>query len=476
MSAGFWAAALRLLFRASTTVRTVILARLLSPDDFGLMAIATLAILLLERFTQIGIDSALVQRSDDIRPYLDTAWTLQIAIAFGTASILALSAPAIAAFFDAPESQAVIQVLAIAVLLRGFVNIGVVTFVKELEFNRFFLFQVAERGTEIVVSITAAIILRNVWALVLGVVASAVAKVIASFIISRYRPRLAWVRSKVSDIVHFGKWILAGNILNYATANIDDILVGRALGVQALGLYRMAYNFSQAVATEVAQVTNQVAFPTYSKLQDSVDRLRAAYLGTLHLVSFVGFPLAIGTILVASDFAIGVLGDQWAPIVVPLQLLAIAGLARGLGATIGPLFQSQGRPEIPPIFSLIKLAIFVVFLYPAIEWRGLDGAAALVAIAATTTGVPALIVAFRHVRARTQDAIQSIVFPALNTLIMVPPVLLVGAVIPRDTFLAFLALAITGVATYGLAVLATSRWTAYRAPSDLIDRIRGAAA
>jgi len=474
MSAGFWAAALRVVVRGSLTIRTIILARLLVPDDFGLMAIATLSILLVERFTESGIDSALVQRRDDIRKYLNTAWTMQIVRSLVMAASLAIAAPFIAGFFNEPDATSIIRILSIGVLLKGFTNIGAVFFVKELRFDRYFILELSGKGLDVVVSIAYALVYPTVWALVFGVLAGTLARLATSYMIHDYRPRLEWIWDHVKKLFDFGKWILVSNIINYASGNLDDLMVGRALGIQALGFYRMAYNFSQAVATEVTQVTNQVAFPTYSKIQNSLDRLRTAYMGSLHLVSFIGFPLAVGTILVAADFTLGVLGNRWEPIIVPLQLLSVAGLMRGAGATIGPLFQSQGRPDIPPRFALAKVALLAIFLWPAITRSGLEGAALVVAVTATITGVAALAAAFRMVRATASDIIQAIGFPALNTVVMSVAVLGARALMSAENLGTFVALSLVGIVAYLASVAFSMRVLHYKAPASLLARVRTA--
>ncbi|MCL1594637.1 MAG: oligosaccharide flippase family protein [Actinomycetia bacterium] len=477
MSAGFWAAALRIILRFSMIIRTVILARILAPEDFGLMAIATLAIALLERFTQSGFESALVQQTDDIEPYLNTAWTLQIVRALSMAGVLVLAAPLIASFFNAPEAVRILQVMAVAVAIKGFQNIAVVTFIKELQFDKYFILQIASRGTDIIVSIAAALILGNVWALVIGVVSGSIVRLIVSYAIHSYRPRIRWVWSQVKQLFNFGKWILLNQILGYASGNLDDILVGRLLGVQALGFYRMAFNFSQAVATEVTQVTNQVAFPTYSKLQNAAGKLRNAYMGTVHLVAFLGFPIAIGTVLVAPDLTYGILGDKWAPIIVPMQLLSVSGLVRGISATAGPLFQSQGRPDIPPRYTFAKVMMMAIFLYPAINAFGISGAALVIVLSGLITGTSALWLAFSFVKAKRSQLKQALLFPALNTALMSLAVVTTKLAFFHDeTIVSFLVLVVTGGVTYLGAVFLSTRFIGYAAPSDLLKRVRGAMA
>jgi len=476
LSAGFWAAALRLGIRVMMFVRTIILANLLSPDDFGLMAVATLSLLFLERLTEGGFDSALVQKDEEIKPYLNSAWTMQVLRGAAIAVIMGLLAPLIAAFFDAPESVAVIRWVGFSVLIRGFTNIAVIYFVKELRFGGYFLLQMSDKAANIIVSITAAIVLRNVWALVLGVLAGAIVRVVTSYIIQTYRPRFEWAWGKVKNLFDFGKWILWSNLLTYLTGNIDDIVVGRVVGVRELGFYRMAYNLSQSMATEITQVTSQVTFPAYSKLQDSKERLARAYFSSLHIVSFVGFPLAIGTILVAPDLTFGLLGAKWEPIIVPMQLLSAAGLARGLGATIGPLFQSQGRPNIPPRFSIVKLAILAIGLYPVVNRWGMNGAAGLVAIAGCITGAGALWAAFSYLGGGRTQVVQSMGFPALNTAVMAVAVMGTRALLfDGYDVVSFVVLSLVGMVAYLLMVALTVKLTPYTAPSALIDRIRKAA-
>jgi O-antigen/teichoic acid export membrane protein len=477
MSAGFWAIGLRIALRLLVLVRTIILANLLSPDDFGLMAVATLTILLLDRFTQGGFDSALVQKEEAIEPYLNSAWTLQVLRGAVMAIALVLLAPLIALFFQAPESETIIRVLAIAIFIKGFTNIAVIYFVKELRFGGYFLLEISDKGFDILVSITAAIALRNVWALVFGVIAGAIGRTVTSYIIQKYRPRLEWEWDRIKDLFNFGKWILWSNMLTYLTGNIDDIVVGRIAGLTDLGLYRMAYNLSQSMATEITQVVGQVAFPTYSQLQDSIVRLRKAYFGSVHLVAFTGLPLAIGTILIAPDVTIGLLGDKWAPMVLALRLLSIAGLARGLGATIGPLFQSQGKPNIPPRFSIAKLIMLGIGLYPMVTLWGMNGAAVLVAVTALTTGVAAIYVAFRFVGGAQSQTLQTLGWPAINTAFM--SVVVLGArtlPIPQPTAISFVVLSIIGAVAYFASVGVTMRYAGYHAPADLIAKVRQAAA
>lgn len=474
MSAGVWAFGLRIAIRILILVRTVILARLLVPEDFGLMAIATLSILLLDQLTQPHFESALVQRRGNIGEYLDTVWTVQVIRAAFVAGLLLLTAPLIAQFFGAPEAEPIIRVLSLALLIRGVANVGTVEFWRDLRMDRLFVLEISDKLVDVVVSVAAAIVLRNVWALVLGILAGAVVKMVASYILHPYRPRFNWARGKALQLFGFGKWVWVSTVLAYVNTSLDDILVGRLLGVSELGLYRMAYNFSQAVATEFAVVTSQVAFPTYSELQDERDRLSVAYLGTLHLVAFLAFPVAIGTALVATDLTIGLLGQAWAPMIPTLRLLSVAGLARALYATTSPLFQATGNPKITAGFAAAQATVLVVLLAPAINTYGLEGAAGAVALTGVVIGVAALIKVFGFVKASFSDVTQTVGYPILNTAVMAFFVVLAMRLLPnRPSALSFVLLAAVGMLTYSASVAITVKAGGYVAIRALIGRVKG---
>jgi O-antigen/teichoic acid export membrane protein len=279
----------------------------------------------------------------------------------------------------------------------------------------------------------------------------------------------------VKELFSFGKWILVTNVTVFGVSNIDDILVGRYLGVTQLGFYRMAYSLSQAVAEEIMVVTSQVAFPTFVQLQGARDRLRLAYVGTVHFVAFLAFPIAIGTFLVAPDLVPAILGDKWDPIVRPLQWLSIAGLAKGLGGTTSPLFVSQGRPNVPPMFGAARFVLMIASLPYAISTWGIDGAAAVVAITSIITSGTGVVVGMRYAHARWVDVRQSLFYPACNGIAMGAAVVGIQVVLADSGALLQLILSvIVGVVVYFGSVALSSRLFGYQAPKDLVARVRDA--
>jgi len=232
---------------------------------------------------------------------------------------------------------------------------------------------------DLVVAITAALLLRNAWALIFGLLAANFVRTVVSYFVHSYRPRLQLEGAKAKELYGFGRWVLGSSTLIFFLTQGDDVLVGKVLGATALGFYQMAYLISNLPATEITHVISQVTFPAYSKLQDDLPKLREAYLLTLQLTAFVSIPLAGGIFILAPEFTRIFLGAKWMPMVTTMQILCIFGALRSIGATFGPLFQSVGRPDLVGKFSCFQLVFMAVVIYPlATRWNILGVALAVV--------------------------------------------------------------------------------------------------
>jgi len=257
---GGWVFALRITDQLFGLARLIILARLLAPADFGLFGIALLAMSALETFSQTGFSAALIQKNEDIKPYLDTAWTVQLIRGTILALILFAVAPHIAAFFDAPAAKSILQVIGLSVLFQGFTSVGVIYFQKELEFHKQFAYMFSGALVNAGVAILAAFLLRSVWALVFGLLAGNLMRMVVSYFIHPYRPHIHFSRKQFKELFGFGKWIFGSSMLVFLITQGDDIFVGRLLGIAALGFYQLAYRISNMPTTEITHVISQVTF------------------------------------------------------------------------------------------------------------------------------------------------------------------------------------------------------------------------
>lgn len=416
---GFWVFSLRIVQQIFGLSRLVILARILAPHDFGLMGIALLTMATLETFSQTGFQQALIQKKVDIRPYLDSAWTVLILRGFVLFAILYLIAPYVAVFFNVPEAKPIIQVIGFSVFLQAFTNIGVIYFQKELEFNKEFIYQFAGTLADFIVAVSAVLILRNVWALVFGLLAGNAARCFVSYLIHPYRPHLSSDLGKAKELFGFGKWVLASSILVFLITQGDDIFVGKYLGVAALGFYQMAYRISNMPATEITHVISQVASPAYSKLQNNIPKLREAYLRVLQLTAFLSFPIAGLIFVLAPDFTQIFLGEKWMPMVPAMRVLVFAGLVRSIAATAGYIFYSVGRPKIDTRLQIIRLFVLAVLIYPfTVKW-GILGTSFVVFLSIFISNIGFCFKAIKITECGVKNFAKMIIFPLISGILLI---------------------------------------------------------
>ena len=415
---GMWVFALRFTNRSLGFIRTIILARLLAPEDFGLLGIAMLAIATLETFSQTGFQAALIQKKDNVESYLDTAWTVSAVRGVLLFFILFFSAPMVASFFNSPQATVVIKVIAVSTLLSGFRNIGIIFFQKDLEFNKQFSYELSATLVDLTIAITLAFILRNVWALVWGGLAANFVRVFMSYIFHPYRPRVRLDKGEFKELFGFGKWVVGSGILVFLVTQGDDIFVGKMLGVTALGFYQMAYLISNLPATEITHVISQVTFPAYSKMQNDIPKLREAYLKVLQITAFLSFPIAGLIFVLAPDFTKIFLGEKWMPMVPAMQILVLAGLVRSIAATTGHVFYAVKRVRIDTILQLVRFVILALLIYPfTVKW-GLLGAAIVVLLSIFISNIGFSFMVIKITKCSIVDFTKTIIFPLINTIMV----------------------------------------------------------
>lgn len=361
-------------------VRTIILARLLAPNDFGLFGAALLIVSLLETFSQSGLNEALIQQKKDIRVYLDTVWTFQLIRGGVLGVLLFVTAPAIEAFFNAENLTPIIRVLALLQGVKACKNVGLVYFQKDLRFHLNVRYQLINSTLGFVVGIVLAYVLRNVWALVYATLVIDVVSVILSYGVHPYRPRLVFDKYKFHELFYFGKYVYVQTVIVFFLIEGDDMLVGKVLGLTTLGLYKLAYRFSNLMATEVTHTISSVVYPAYAQIQDDATRLSGALLKVLQLTAVISFPLAVLIGGLAFELTVGLVGDKWLPMVPALRMMCVYGMLRSLAASFGPVYRALNRQKPLLMIDLTHLGILALIIYPLTRHYGIWGTAIAITI------------------------------------------------------------------------------------------------
>ena len=436
----FWVFTLRITDRLFKTVRIIILARLLSPDDFGIFGIALLVLSTLEVFSQTGYPQALIQKKGEVKHYLNTAWTVGLIRGFLIATVVFFVSQPAAAFFATPGAGAILRVIGISIVIRSFTNIAVIYFHKELEFQKFFKYRFLGTIADFAVAITAAFFLQSVWALVYGLLAGNLTSCIMSYVIEPYRPKLQFDRNQARELLSFGKWVLGSSILIFFIIKGDDIFVGKLLGAAMLGFYQVAYRISNMPTTEITLVISNVSFPLYSKLQGNLTKLKNAYLKILQLTTFVSFPLAGIIFALAPEFTQLFLGKQWMPIVQPMKVLVLAGLIRSLITTTIPVLRAVGKPKTEAKWQVIRLSVLIILIYPLTIRYGILGTSIAVFISALTTSIGFCIEVIKIVRCGIKNFCKLIILPLINGAIIVLSIYILKVYINAYTVAGFFSL------------------------------------
>ncbi|MCX7982645.1 MAG: lipopolysaccharide biosynthesis protein [Syntrophales bacterium] len=375
ISGGLWLLALRVSTRFLGLIRSIILARLLTPADFGLVGMAMIVIAVLDIVTQTGFDATLIQRKEPSRNLIDAAWTLQ-AIRGGFLFLAAfLIAPWAAHFFHLSSLDLVIRFIAISFIITGIRNVGVVFFQKELRFDQSFKLEIISSLVDLFLSVGLALILRDVWALLWGGLAGNLSRFILSYLIHPYRPTLSFSPQHVKSLFNFGKWILGTGIVYALQVQIDIFAIGKIRGAKDVGLYQMAMTIATIATTEISYLIRQVTFPTFSILQDDMEGLKRAYVKVCQLASAISLPIGLLILALADDIVFVLLGHQWMNLIPCLKVLVISGLLATIGRLAYPVFLALGLPKYEALFQGFNLIVIALLIFPLTHMHGIIGAA-----------------------------------------------------------------------------------------------------
>ncbi len=363
----FWVFAMRISKRLLEFLRTIILARILAPDDFGLMAIALLALATLERFSQTGVQQALIQIKSNVKDYFDTAWIIQIFRGILISLVLFFGAPLISDFFSEPKAVNLIRAVAFSELLKSFINIRVIFFQKKLEFNKQFLFETLGTITDLIVSVILALVLKNSWAMVYGLLAGNFIRLIFSHLLFETRFPTQFDRNKMLPLLKFGKYLFFQSFILFLITQGDDAVVGRYISAAALGIYSLAYKLSNIGATEISHVISSVTFPAFSQIQDNEKKLKKGISSTLELVTLFSIPMSLYLVFFTEPIVELILGKQWLNAVSVIKVLSIFGLTRSIGSSFGPVYRAINKLHVPLRINIITLIIQYALILP---WIG----------------------------------------------------------------------------------------------------------
>lgn len=363
----------RIAIKAVQFVRTIVLARLLFPEDIGLFALAALTLGAMDVFFQSGFYAALVHERGDPYQYLDTAWSGHIIRNAFIGTLLFLAAPFFGEFFGHPEIAPLARVLALALFIEGFQNIGVALFQREMRFNRKFLLDISTVIVEVVVVIVAGFLLHNAWALVLGSLTNRIAVVFFSYLFHPYRPKFAPNWGHFRHLFRYSKWVSLGGVVGYLVAQGDHFGVGKLVGAEGLGYYQVAFALALLPVAELGRVLGNSLFPAFAKVEEG--NRREAFTRVAQLVLAFTIPASFGIYALAPNIVEQLYGARWMPMAPIVSVLAFYALVRSFETIGAPFFMGIGKPKVTTVALFVQCITMALLLPPFIIKLSTIGAA-----------------------------------------------------------------------------------------------------
>jgi O-antigen/teichoic acid export membrane protein len=373
VAGGVWLSASRLTQQGVSLIQITILARLLDPRAFGLVGLANLATTAIGVFVYTGFEFALIQKPDLQEADIHTAWWVVLGRYLAIGGGLALLANPIAHLYQTPEAVPVLIAYALIQPIQGFVSPSTTLFRRNMQFRKVFALEAGSALAGLIVGVMAAIVLRNVWALVLAYLATTVSLLLLSYALHPYRPRWYFSRDSFKEFSHYGQWILGSAILTFVYSQGSSAFSGWMFGVAALGLYQMAARFALLPSTQLSDVIQSALMPAYSLIQEDKDWVSRAFLKALGLTAMLIMGMTALFALGLPRLLILLLGDRWIQAVSLVPAIAIAGGAQAMLRTGSPLYLGTGHPRFQFLSDLVQAVVTALLLYPLGRLYGLVG-------------------------------------------------------------------------------------------------------
>ena len=355
----------------------MVLARLLSAREFGLVAMVNIVLGLAQNISDMGVSAAVIHRQDVTKDQLSTLYWINILFGAFLYLLLLLFSPLVAAYFSEPQLKTIFPVAALILLINPIGTLFQVLRQKELHFRFIAAQDITVALVTAIVTVLLAFLHFGVWALLIGALASSVTSVLFLVIpgLKTWKPALRFSIPGVKGFLRFGSFQVGERIANYITYQLDQIIVGSLLGTAALGYYNFAFNLVMKPASRLNPIVMRVAFPVFAKVQAETERLRRGYILTIKILSSVNAPI-FAAIAVLAPIAMPIFfSNEWDQTIPIVQILCVYAIVRATGNPIGSLQLAKGRADIGFMWTVGVLILLGPFIFVGAKLAGLIGIA-----------------------------------------------------------------------------------------------------
>ncbi|MHA1679831.1 MAG: oligosaccharide flippase family protein [Promethearchaeota archaeon] len=397
--------------------RTVLLSLFLLPTDFGVVGFSILLSSTIYYFSEIGLESAIVQKKGNIDAKLNAVWTFNVIRSVIIAILLVILSPNIAKLFSVgstPQERKNLFVSIIAVsifsLTKGAKNIGLVYLRKNVQFKKIIMGDVLSQLISFSVSLLLVLFIHNYIAYLAGIACFYLSDFVISYVIHPFRPRLTSKIGNLKDLFGYSKWIYLSGFLIFMLVQMDDYIVSMTLGVASLGVYQLAYQIACVPPTEFVGAITQVSFPAYASIQNEPGLLKIGILKNIEVVSLISIPFYFLLLLFSNDLVHLILNPEWYFLIPVIQILGIWGCTWSFGATFSSFFNAIGKPSLTTKTQILQATIMYSLLVPFLYYFGLLGVCASIVIAGFISMLIRIIIVKRILNLSWWEATKNISF------------------------------------------------------------------
>jgi len=354
--------------------RSMILARLLVPSAFGLMAIVGSTASVLHTITDIGVKEGLIQHSrgeeDD---YASAAWWLAFGRSLSLYVLFFSLAPLVARIYKNPELTLLMRVATISVIFDGIYSCRAYVALKKMNFSKWTMINSGGGICGIIVTLVLSLLLRDVWALVIGSVSEGAFRCLFSYIFFPYLPSLRWNRQAIRDLLGFSKGLFGLSFLNLAFARTDVFVLGKVFSAAELGIYTMGIYLVQTPVAYLMNTLGQTFLPTFSQIQNDPQRINRILIKTTSMMAMLGLPAFVFVCFSGRSLLTIVLGARYGAAAIPLMVGTLVCLINLMNGQITTVFYSIGLPQLHRNCVLLMSILVIGLIYPLAIWLGLGG-------------------------------------------------------------------------------------------------------
>lgn len=411
-----WTIGTRWIIKGLGFINTVIMARLLMPEDYGIVAMGMLVVGLIQTFLDFGPGTALLRKAEVTRDEIDSAWTLGIIQGMGAGLVLMIALPLAVDYFKEPRLTFVLWSLAASVIFISFGNIGQILARKEFIYTLDFKIATLTKTASVVTTVIAGIMLRDYRALVIGIIAGYTVPVFLSYLWHPYRPR--WNTSKIGEIWTLTKWLMVARAGQFILRKGDEFVAGRIGTTAQFGLYNVGSDFGQTPVGEIGPAMLKALLPVLSSLEGNIERTNQAVIKTIAAVNTVIWPIGLGFMAIAAQATELALGSRWMDAVPFISLFALASVLQTMTSPANTLLILHGHTRSQSQIVWIEFASFVLAAIALVPGFHLIGLALARTISSVVSSLVTLLYTQKICQLPMSAALQTIIRPLAGAVLM----------------------------------------------------------